>query len=179
PASRLRAPPPPYGQPPPRQSVGELERRLQRIREPGREIAANHHAVYHHVDVVLEFLVERRRVRDLVELAVDLHPLEAALHVVGELLAVLAFATAHYRGEEIEARALRQRHHPVDHLRHRLAFDRQAGGGRMGYAPARPKQPHVVVDLGDGADRRTRIARGGLLFDRDGGREAVDLVDVR
>ena len=35
------------------------------------------------------------------------------------------------------------------------------------------------MDLGDGADRRARIARGGFLLDGDGGREAVDLVDVR
>src|SRR5207302_7083570 len=31
----------------------------------------------------------------------------------------------------------------------------------------------------DGADRRARIARGGLLLDGDGGRQAVDLVEVR
>jgi hypothetical protein len=78
---------------------------------------------------VLEFLVERRRLGDLVEFAVDLHPLEAALHVVGEFLAVLALAAAHDRREQIKPRALRQRHHPVDHLRHRLALDRQPGGG--------------------------------------------------
>jgi hypothetical protein len=35
------------------------------------------------------------------------------------------------------------------------------------------------VNLGDGADSRARIARRGFLLDRDGGREAVDLVDVR
>ena len=40
---------------------------------------ADHDAVDHHVDVVLELLVERRRVVDLVELAVDLHALEALL----------------------------------------------------------------------------------------------------
>ena len=41
------------------------------------------------------------------------------------------------------------------------------------------RQPHVVVDLGDGADGRARVLRGGLLLDRDRGRQAVDLVDVR
>ena len=70
--------------------LGELERGLQRIRQPGPEVGPHHQPVHHHVDVVLELLVERRRVGDLVELAVDLHALEAALHVVGELLAVLA-----------------------------------------------------------------------------------------
>ena len=37
----------------------------------------------------------------------------------------------------------------------------------------------MVVDLGDGADRRARVARRALLVDRDGRRQAVDLVDVR
>ena len=40
------------------------------------------------------------------------------------------------------------------------------------------QQPDVVVDLGDGADGGARVARGALLVDRDGRREAVDLVDV-
>ena len=44
---------------------------------------------------------------------------------------------------------------------------------------ARPEQAHVVVDLGDGADRRARVLGGGLLLDGDGRREAVDLVDIR
>ena len=126
-----------------------------------------------------EFLVERRRLGDLVEGAVDLDALVALLHEVGELLAVLALAPAHHRREQIKPRALRQRHDAVDHLRDGLALDRQAGGRRIGHADARPQKPHVVVDLGDGADGRARIARGGLLLDGDGGREAVDLVDVR
>src|SRR5215204_2086508 len=42
----------------------------------------------------------------------------------------------------------------------------------------RVEQAQVVVDLGDGADRRARVARGRLLVDRDRRREAVDRVDV-
>jgi hypothetical protein len=40
------------------------------------------------------------------------------------------------------------------------------------------QQPEVVVDLGDGADRRTRVARGGLLVDGHRRRQAFDEVDV-
>ena len=79
----------------------------------------------------------------------------------------------------IEPRAFLERQHAVDHLADRLAFDRQAGRRRIGNADAREQQAHVVVDLGDRADRRARVARGGLLLDRDGRRQAVDLVDVR
>src|SRR5690606_648515 len=43
---------------------------------------------------------------------------------------------------------------------------------------ARPQQPHVVVDLGDGSDGRTRVAIRGLLIDRHGGAEPLDEVDI-
>jgi hypothetical protein len=41
------------------------------------------------------------------------------------------------------------------------------------------QQAQIVVDLGDRADGGARVARGGLLLDGDGRRQAVDLVDVR
>ena len=43
-----------------------------------------------------------------IELAVDLQPLEAGPLPLGDLLAVLALAAAHHRGQQVEARALRQ-----------------------------------------------------------------------
>ena len=113
------------------------------------------------------------------ENAVDLHALEAALHQFGEFLPVFALAPAHERREQVEPRALRQRHDAVDHLRDGLALDRQPGRGRIGDADSRPQEAHIVVDLGDGAHRRARVLRGGLLLDRDGRRQSVDLVDVR
>ena len=126
-----------------------------------------------------KLLVQHRRFREFVKRAVDLDPLKTFLEVFGELLAVLALAAAHHRRQQIEPCAFRQRQHAVDHLRHDLAFDRQAGRGRIGDADPGPEQPHVVVDFGDGADRRARVLRGGLLLDGNGRRQAVDLVDVR
>ena len=160
-------------------AVGELQRGLEGVGEAGGDVGPHHDAVDHHLDVVLELLVEGRRLGDLVELAVDLHPLEAALHQLGQLLAVLALAAADDRGEQVEARALGQRQHPVDHLRDRLALDRQAGRRRVGDADPGEEEPHVVVDLGDRADGGARVAAGGLLLDGDGRRQAVDLVDIR
>ena len=40
------------------------------------------------------------------------------------------------------------------------------------------EQAEVVVDLGDGADRRARIVGGGLLLDGDGRRKPFDVIDV-
>src|SRR3546814_9808506 len=59
-----------------------------------------------------------------------------------------------------------------------LRADRQARGGRIGDADARPQQPHVIVDLGDGGDRRARVSAGGLLLDRDRGRQPFDMIDI-
>src|SRR5271166_3730482 len=70
-----------------RQPVPQLERRLEAFREPGRHVGSDDDAVDDDFDVVLELLVERGRVGDLIELPVDLQPLEAALHQVGDLLA--------------------------------------------------------------------------------------------
>ena len=61
------------------QAFGQSERRLDRICQPVAEIRLHDEAVHHHVDIVLELLVERRRLGDLVELAVDLDSLEALL----------------------------------------------------------------------------------------------------
>ena len=126
-----------------------------------------------------EFLVEGRRFGDLVERAVDFDALIAALHEFGEFLAVLAFAAAHDRRQEINPRAFGQRQDAVDHLRDGLALDRQTRRRRIGHADAGPEQPHIIVDFGDGAHRRARIARGGFLLDGNGRRQAVDLIDVR
>ena len=161
------------------QPLGELQRGLKAFGEALADVRADHDAVDDHVDVVREFLVERRRLGELIEGAVDLDALKALLEPFGELLPVLALAAAHDRRQQIEPRAFGQRKHAVDHLRDDLAFDRQPRGGRIGHADARPQQAHVVVDLGDGADGGARVFRGGLLLDRDRRRQAVDLVDVR
>ena len=93
-------------------------------------------------------------------------------------LAVLALAPAHDRRQHHEARALVERHHLVHDLLGRLGGDRPAAVVAVRMADPGPQQAQVVVDLGDRADRRARVARGGLLVDRDGRRQALDRVDV-
>ena len=161
-----------------RKTFGDLQRGLETLREPLADITPHHDTIDHDVDVMREFLVERGRFGQFMKLAVDLDALESLLEIFGELLLVFALAATHDRREQIEPRAFGQRQHAIDHLRDDLAFDRQARGRRVGHADARPQQAHVVVDLGDGADRRARIFRRGLLLDRDRRRQPVDLVDV-
>ncbi len=119
-------------------AVGKLERRLERIGEPRGDVGPDHDAVHHHVDIVLHVLVEGGDFRDLVELPVDLDPLEALLLELGEFLAVLALPPARDRRQEIKPRALGESEHAVDHLAHGLALDGQPGRRRIGHADARP-----------------------------------------
>ena len=149
------------------------------IRQPRLQPLPHHDAVHHHVDVVPVLLVELRRRVQVVELAVHLHPLEAPLQQVLELLAVLALAVAHDRRQQIPTRALRQRHDDIHHLADLLRLDRQPGDRRERRADPREQQPQVVVDLRDRPDRRARIPRGRLLLDRDRRRQPRDMVHVR
>jgi chaperonin GroEL len=92
---------------------------------------------------------------------------EPLRHEVLHELHILALAVLHDRGEQHDARPLRQRQHLVDHLADGLRFERNAVVGTSRYAGARVQQAKVVVNLGDRTDGRARIVRRRLLFDRD------------
>jgi hypothetical protein len=160
------------------ETFGELQRRFKAVGEPGLDAFANDDAVDHDLDVMLVLLVERGRFFDRVELAVDPDPREAGFLPLGEFFSILALSPADDRSEEIMAAALREGHYSIDHLADLLGFDRKAGRGRIGHPDARPQEAHVIVDFGDGGDGRARVAAGGLLLDRDCGREPVDMLDV-
>ncbi|MNX80910.1 hypothetical protein D3C86_1125830 [compost metagenome] len=160
-------------------AVGQVQRRLDAVGVARLKTCFGYNAIHDNVDVVLELLVERGGVLDGVEFAVDLQPLEALTLPLGHLLLVLALAAANDGSQQQDALAVGQGGQLVDHLADGLALDRQAGGGRIGDADARPQQAHIVVNLGDRADGRARVLGRRLLFDGDGRRQALDQVDVR
>src|SRR6202042_464984 len=129
-------------------------------------------------DRVLALLVERDLLPQLLGLAVDPDAREALLGDLLEKLRVLAFAAAHERREQLDPRSLGQLRDRIDDLLARLRADLAPALVTMRRSDARVKQAQIIVNFGDGADRRTRIARGRLLIDRDRGREALDVVDV-
>ena len=90
----------------------------------------------------------------------------------------LALAGAHHRREHLEPGALRHREHLVDDLLRGLPRDPLTAHRAVRRPGPRVQQPQIVVDLGDGADRRPRVAVGGLLVDGDRRRQALDEVDV-
>ena len=160
------------------QPVGQLRRRLDRLGQALAEALLHHQAVDHDRDVVLELLVEHDLLVKPAQLAVDDRPGVALLAHLLEHPPVLALALAHDRRQDHEAGPLVEGHHAVDDLLDRLPLDRLAAVEAVRLPDPRPQQPQVVVDLGDRADRRARVARGGLLVDRDRRREALDRIDV-
>ena len=92
---------------------------------------------------------------------------------------MLALLAAHDLRHDEQFRALRQLADLIDHLVDRLLRDGLTALRTVRMADARKEQSEVVVDLRDRADGRARVVARRLLVDRDGRREAVDLVDVR
>ncbi len=161
-----------------RDALGELERRLDRVGQPPAHVLLLHQAVDHDLDVVLDLLLELGDVGDVVDLTVD--P-DARVALGGQLLeqrGVLALAAAHDRREHLEAGAGGELVDLVDDLLGGLGGDAAAAVRAVRLADPCVEQPEVVVDLGDGPDRRARVARGRLLVDRDRRRQALDEVDV-
>ncbi len=160
------------------QPVGEAERGLEALGEALLEALAHDEAVDDDVDVVLQAAIEGRGLLDLVEGPIDADAGEAGLAPLGELLAIFPLAAADHGSQQEEPGAFAERHHPVGHLADGLRRDGKAGRRRMGDADPRPEQAHIVVDLGDGCNRRARVAVRCLLLDRDRRRQALDVVDI-
>ncbi len=107
-------------------TLGELQRGLERVGEPSFDAGSAHEPVDDHLDGVV--LVPGEAFAgggaEVDQLAVDPGAGEA---LGGELLEqafVLALAAAHHRREHLEARALLELEHAVDDLLRRLAGDR-------------------------------------------------------
>ena len=159
-------------------AFGELQRGLERVGEPALDAGAAHEPVDDDLDRVLLVPLELELGRQVDDLAVDPGPRVALARELVEQRVVLALAAPHDRREHLEAGAVGQLQHPVDDLLRRLAGDQLAAVRAVRHADAGVEQPQVVVDLGDRADRRPRVARRRLLVDRDRRRQALDEVDV-
>ena len=158
--------------------LGEFQGGLDRLGQPPLHAAAHDEAIHDHFDRVVAPPVKRDVVLERRELAVDARLGEAAPAQVRQLLLELPLTAADDRRQHVNTGVLRIEHHHVDDALERLAGDFLAAVRAVRDADAREEQTQVVVDFRDGPDGRARVRAGGLLFDRDGGREAVDQVDV-
>ena len=162
-------------------AAGEPERGLDRVGEPAlgaAVVALGDEPVDDDLDGVLLLLLELRRLGERDDLAVDAGPGEALGLQLGEEVDVLALAartTGASTWKRVRSSSVEQ---PVDDLLRGLPGDRLAADRAVRAAGAGEEQAEVVVDLGDGADGRARVAVGRLLVDRDRRRQALDEVDV-
>ena len=159
-------------------AAGKGKRRFHRIGEPPRQIWLHDQTVHHDLNMVLFILVELDLFRQIIDAAVCAHARIAAAPCIVEDLDMLALFSAHDGGQNLKARALRQLHDLIDDLIDRLAFDFLAAFRAVRHAAARPKKAQVVIDFRHRADRGAGVFAGGLLVDRNGGRQTVDGIDV-
>src|SRR3546814_15026036 len=81
--------------------LGKLQRGFEAVGEPRAEALAHRDTVDDDFDVMLIFLVERRRLADLVKFAVDADAREAVLLPPRAFLLILALTAAPHGGEGV------------------------------------------------------------------------------
>ena len=96
--------------------------------------------------------VQRDRLGQIVNAAVDSGADIASAARVLKYLRVLALSAADHRSKDLEARTLGQGSHLIDDLVYGLLADLLAALRTMGSAHAGPEKTHVVVDLRHRAD---------------------------
>ncbi len=160
-------------------AFGQLAGHFHRLGNAGTRAFFQHHAVYHDLDEVLELLVQRDGLAaELRYLAVDAHAAEALFLQVLEQLGELALPAGYHRRHDERPFPFTERHHVVGYLVGGLGLDLAPAFRAMGNAHAREQQAQVVVDLGNRAHGGTRVLAGGFLVDGNGGRKAVDGIQV-
>ena len=159
-------------------AVGEVQRGLDGIGEPLLGACLDGQTVDHHLDVVLFLLLQLGRIGQRVHHAVDPYPAVALCVELLEQVGEFALAGPHHRGQHLEPGALRHHQHLVDDLLRGLAGDPLTADRAVRGAGPGVEQTQIVVDLGDGSDRRPRVAVGRLLVDRHRRGQTFDEVDV-
>ncbi len=130
------------------------------------------------LDGVALVAVQRGRLVQVVQVPIDADAHEALAACRLEDSVALRLAVLDEGTEDEQPRAVREAQDAVHDLLHRLALDLVAERA-MRVTDPREQQAQMVVDLGDRAHGRTRVAAGALLVDGDGRAQPVDLIDVR
>ena len=159
--------------------VRHPKRRFDRVGHARRigAFAANE-PVNDYLDGVPLLLVQVELFAKVVDLAVDPDADEAGLASLLENVLVLALASPDHRREYLESRPVGQRENRVHDVLYRLPLDRTAAFVAVRSADPGEQEAKVVVYLGDCADGGTRVVGNALLVNRDGGGQALYVLDV-
>ncbi|CAB4836362.1 unannotated protein [freshwater metagenome] len=163
-------------------SVGQLQRSLQRISESPLDAIAANQAIDNDLDAVLfvarQLLVALQELGDVDDFSVDPCAHETLRRKVFQQRAVFTLAAAHHGSEHLEASAIGKQQNAIDDLRRSLSLQPGTVRSTVLNTHTGVQQSQVVVDLGDGAHRGTRVAASALLVDGDRRRQAFDGVDI-
>ena len=160
-------------------SPAGAEREFDRLGEPAAGRFARNEPIDHHLDRVLEELLERRRILDADDAAIDAGPGESLTDEIGEQVAVFPLGVAHQGREHEDSPPAPLGEDPLDDRIAGLGLEDPVTLGAVGATDPRVEHAEEIVDLGHRRHRRTGVCPGRLLRDGDRGREAGDAVDVR
>ncbi|CVG16775.1 Uncharacterised protein [Serratia marcescens] len=150
-----------------RGAAGQLQRGFERFGQALRHVLAHLEPVDHHFDGVFLLQLQLRRIGQIAHFTVDARADIALGGQVFQRFGVLALAVFHHRRQQHQALAFRLAQHVIDHLADGLRRQRHMVIRAARLADAGEQQAQVVVDFGDGADRGSRVVRGGFLLDGD------------
>ena len=159
-------------------AVAQLQGGFDGFRQSLAHLAFDDQAVHHRLDRVLELFVEFDAFFQLAHFAVDPGPDEAFFLEFEQVLFEFPLAVCHEGRQDHHLAALRDALHLIGDLLNRLRSDLASATVTKHMTDAGVQQPHVIVNFGDGADGGPGIFTGGFLFDGDGGRQALDVIDI-
>lgn len=154
------------------------QREFHRLGQSAAALRRGHEPVDHHVDRVLEELLERRRAFHAAHPAVDAGTRETLTHEVGEQVAVFPLGVAHQRSEHHHPLPGAGRQDPFHDLVTRLRFEYGVALGAVGRAHPRVEHAQKIVDLRHRGHGRAGVRACRLLGDRDRGGEPGHAVHV-
>ncbi len=158
---------------------GQVQSLVQREDQPLLRARPEGEPIDEHLDPVVAAGIERDTLLEADHAPVHAHAQVPLGGECGELLAEGSFTAAHHRGQHGDRGSGGQPPEPFRNLLRRLRGHRPLALRAVRAPEGREEDAQVVVDLGDGADGRPRMADRRPLLDRDGRAEPGHGLHVR
>ena len=156
-----------------------VEGKLDVVVDPRLDAGLDDEAVDDDVDVVADVLVEFGNFFDEIVFPVDSKARESAAAKTLDGVFVRSLLVFDDRGTQDELAAFGVGKDGLAHFHRGRRGNRDMVMRAVRHPDPREEKPKEIVDLGNRPDGGTRVVRGRLLVDRDGGRKPLDAIDVR
>lgn len=128
---------------------------------------------------MIVFIVEWRKVGDIIEGEVKIKEMEEIFMKLGELINVLEIKKEKDRRKDIKKCELIKWDENIENMDKSMDLDRKEGRRRIGNEKKRKEKENIVVDLGECEKSRKRIEDCSIMIDGNGGRKEVNMVEIR